>query len=67
MTDDLELDGVRLRGGFVIAPDHKRECNRHSDCDAADAKAHADWKAGKRRGPYTDHCYDEGCEDCFGS
>lgn len=36
-----------------------RTCNRHVDCDAADAAAKA---AGKR----VDHCHDDDCEDCFG-
>ena len=43
-----------------------RDCNRHLDCDAADARAEADFKAGKRRGPYIDHCHDSCCEECFG-
>lgn len=38
-----------------------RTCNRHNDCDAADAKARA---AGKH---FASHCHDECCEDCFGS
>lgn len=29
----------------------KASCNRHNDCD---------------KHPKSDHCYDEGCEDCFG-
>lgn len=33
-----------------------RSCNRHVDCDKADAEA-------KARGKVTDHC----CEDCFGN
>jgi hypothetical protein len=37
-----------------------RTCNRHDDCDAADAKA-------RERGRYADHCHDDCCEDCFGS
>lgn len=38
-----------------------RGCNRHYDCDAADAKA-------KAAGYFAaDHCHDECCEDCFGS
>jgi hypothetical protein len=39
----------------------KRTCNRHDDCDAADAKAKA---AGQS---FVDHCHDDCCEDCFGS
>ncbi len=37
-----------------------RACNRHDDCDAADAKAR---KAGRST---PDHCHDENCEECFG-
>lgn len=33
-----------------------RTCNRHLDCDAAEAKFRD-----------VDHCHDETCEDCFGS
>jgi hypothetical protein len=35
-------------------------CNRHYDCDGADAEARA------RHGRAADHCHDECCEDCFG-
>jgi hypothetical protein len=38
-----------------------RECNRHKNCDEADAKA-------RERGQFgADHCHDDCCEDCFGS
>ena len=38
-----------------------RECNRHFDCDAADAKA-------KAAGHFSaSHCHDDCCDDCFGS
>jgi hypothetical protein len=40
-------------------PAKKRSCNRHDDCDAADALA-------KSKGRSTDHCHDSCCEDCFG-
>lgn len=50
-------------------------CNRHNDCAAADAKAKAIFAAHVAHDlryelyarPYTDHCYDDCCEDCFGS
>lgn len=38
----------------------RNTCNRHADCNAADAKMRA---AGGR----AEHCHDECCEDCFGS
>jgi hypothetical protein len=37
-------------------------CNKHTDCDAADARARAQ---GEERGAV--HCNDDCCEDCFGS
>ena len=39
----------------------KRKCNKHDDCDAADAAAKT--KGNKR--PY--HCTADDCEECFGS
>lgn len=40
----------------------KRACNRHDDCDAADAEAKA-----LGYSPFDIiHCHDECCEDCFG-
>ena len=36
-------------------------CNKHDDCEAADREAET---AGKWRAT---HCYDETCDDCFGS
>jgi hypothetical protein len=39
------------------------ECNRHSDCDAADAA----YRKREGRDPsYSFHCHDDECEDCFG-
>lgn len=37
-----------------------RTCNRHVNCDKADADA-------KQAGRSADHCRDDCCEDCFGS
>lgn len=45
----------------VTAPTKPRECNRHTDCDAADVKAR---EAGRS---FADHCHDDCCEDCFGN
>ncbi len=44
----------------VIEKPVKRDCNRHTDCDAAQAAA-------KARGGQTDCCHDDCCEDCFGN
>ena len=51
----------------------KRSCNRHADCDAAEAEfrrlypkgKHLDWNGVTVYVP--DHCHDDECEDCFGS
>lgn len=71
-ADDGSLIGtVRSRLELVLCDVHvpalpstpppPRTCNRHDDCDAADA-------AGKAAGRFdADHCHDETCEDCFGS
>lgn len=53
-------------------PPKTRTCNRHEDCDAADAKVKARYEAAslheKAHLPLrADHCDDETCEDCFGS
>jgi hypothetical protein len=46
-------------------PDKKEtkplSCNRHDDCDEADAKAREEGRY------FADHCHDDCCEDCFGS
>lgn len=49
-------------------PAAPRSCNRHADCDTAEAEA-AKRGVPECYGPGTarlDHCRDEGCEDCFG-
>lgn len=38
----------------------RRRCNRHDDCDEADATADA------HENPRPDHCHDDECPDCFG-
>lgn len=50
-------------GTVVLAKDAEKKgnsCNRHDNCDAADAKARAAGRIG------AGHCHDECCEDCFG-
>ncbi len=39
-----------------------KTCNSHANCDAADEKVKAEGKYLR-----ADHCYDDCCEDCFGS
>ena len=36
-------------------------CNRHDDCDAADARARAKGHLS------AEHCHDECCDECFGN
>jgi hypothetical protein len=52
-------------------PEPKRTCNRHDDCDAADAEYRA-WKAAKgervpkpREYVPNFHCHSDDCEECF--
>jgi hypothetical protein len=42
----------------------KRSCNRHHDCDAAEAEVLA--KNPGKTISFSFHCHDEDCEDCFG-
>lgn len=51
-------DHPPVDGGYSGVP-RKRTCNRHDDCDAADARAAS-------KGKRTDHCHDDCCEECFG-
>lgn len=53
-------DAVLHAGGEKA---RKRSCNRHDDCDSADAKA---IERGSKYGA-AEHCHDDCCEDCFGS
>jgi len=52
----------------IETPKRVRSCNRHSDCDAAEAAVLAR-NPGKTAADIslTFHCHDEDCEDCFGS
>ncbi len=53
----------------VAAPitDAKRTCNRHNDCDEANAKWLAAHPGSERWNiPANFHCHDDDCEDCFG-
>lgn len=71
---DLEsrLEGLKAGPKFVPvvfpAKADPRTCNKHTDCDAAEARAK---EAGKpeRYGHGSsrlEHCTNEDCEDCFG-
>lgn len=46
-------------------PPQKRSCNRHDDCVAAEAKYSAEH--GGKLMSLSAHCYDDCCEDCFGT
>ena len=41
----------------------KRSCNRHADCDKAEAEFEAKYN---RKPGWNFHCHDDCCEDCFG-
>lgn len=62
--EDLELwaNGKPVKHGQPFGPQvpGPRTCNRHTDCDVADAKAKA---AGRLA---AEHCRDETCEECLG-
>lgn len=49
----------------AVAPPTKRKCNKHDDCDAADASAAARGVTQFGR-PGAYHCSVDDCEDCFG-
>ncbi len=55
----IEAEAAQAPGS---APRQVRSCNRHTDCDAADARVRA-----QGRFLWADHCDDEFCEDCFGT
>lgn len=69
VTDATALDQIRA----VLSKDEERfkpskGCNRHEDCDAAEAIATVEGKP-ERYGPGSArliHCIVEDCEDCFG-
>lgn len=54
------MSEAEVRRQLAQKPPRKRSCNRHYDCDAAEAEART---CGVRVG----HCYDEGCDECFGN
>lgn len=57
----LDVVAERLAPERVDAPATVRSCNRHNNCDAADADAVARGKLG------ASHCHDDGCDECFGN
>jgi hypothetical protein len=60
----MDARETRTNHGAVIPavqkPREPRSCNRHADCDAADAKYRA------LLGYSARHCHVEDCEDCYG-
>lgn len=66
ILDDVaagDLYGPRARGPAPKQPKASAlgSCNLHGDCEAADAGAREAGRLG------ASHCYDDCCEDCFGS
>jgi hypothetical protein len=47
-------------------PEKPRSCNRHDDCDKAEA-TWREWNPHKGGPPASFHCHDECCEECFGN
>ncbi len=81
-TDRVQVSAVVVvvdaaAGAVVVGP--RRSCNRHEDCDAADAahkvKSDDAVEAAKQTPAHLpawryalkalDHCHDSDCEDCF--
>ncbi len=66
-------DALRVPAPHPEAPEGEtreqgRGCNKHGDCEAAEAKAKEEGKP-ERCGPGSarlTHCHDDDCEDCFG-
>lgn len=54
-------EALRMIPTAPAAPSSPPTCNKHIDCDAADAAAQAKGERGAV------HCHDDCCEDCFGS
>ena len=54
-----ELANVCCRRCGKCPPNSARFCNRHFNCNAADAAAYA-------RGTREEHCRAENCEECWG-
>lgn len=48
-------------GEQKVSETNREWCNKHANCAAADADARLHGRV------YPIHCYDENCEDCFGS
>lgn len=54
-------------GKCKVHPENKtRYCNRHSDCTVAD-KDYLLRHPEETRVPFSHHCHDDECEECFGN
>ena|ERR1039458_10197308 len=63
------LDGKKVtRQPDITSPVMSNSCNRHVDCDIA-IQVWLEKHPGKTRTdiPFSFHCHDDECEDCFGS
>lgn len=74
--DDEDTYRRRVAEEAVVKENKPRTCNRHIDCDAADARALKVYTANTtlprplqraNMMKFADHCYDSDCEDCFGT
>lgn len=60
-AQSARVEALRRILTTTAPPSSPPTCNKHTDCDAADAAAHAEGERGAV------HCHDDCCEDCFGS
>lgn len=64
--DDEVFDPLQPAGPKMAPmPEPSNSCNRHSDCKAASEEYRK--HTGQKFVPVSFHCFDDECEDCFGS
>jgi hypothetical protein len=66
-TVEMFAQELARRGVVEAAPPKGKSCNRHDDCDAAQAKAKEEGKP-ERFGPGSTRiecCNDDDCDDCL--
>lgn len=66
-TPEMYAQELARRKETIPAPTRPKSCNRHDDCDAANARAKEEGKP-ERFGPGTTRiecCSSDDCEDCI--
>lgn len=73
MTPFGAIPRVDVRLAAARLPMPRRSCNRHDDCDAAEAAKGFRFRFtasglvdNRPPAPANFHCHDDDCEDCFG-